>query len=144
MRRLVMLLGMVMLIAMVAAGVALAVTKVCKDVPCEGTDRDDVLFERIGNREHDRIFGFEGRDVINANTYDSDRDVLHGDASRDRLLTNDTDNRDRADGGRGRDTCYVSQGDTTRSCEVVRRATFSAGTSDVAQDSSDAAFAEGQ
>ena len=99
MRRLVMLLGMVMLIAMVAAGVALAVTKVCKDVPCEGTFRNDVLFERIGIK-HDRIFGFEGRDVIDANTYNSDRDVLHGDASGDRLLTNDTDNRDRADGGR--------------------------------------------
>jgi hypothetical protein len=143
MRRLLMLLGTVMLIAMVAAGVALAVTKVCNNVPCGGTDRDDVLFERIGNK-HDRIFGFEGRDVIDANTYNSDRDVLHGDASRDRLLTNDTDNRDRANGGRGRDTCYVSRGDTTSSCEVVRRATFGAGTSDVAQDSSAAAFAEGQ
>ena len=139
MRRLVMLLGVVMLIATVAAGVALAVTKVCNDVPCEGTDKDDELYERIGNK-HDRIFGFEGRDVIDANTYDRDRDVLHGDASRDRLLTNDTDSRDRANGGRGRDTCYVSRGDATSSCEVVRRATFRAGTSDVSKDLSKEAF----
>ena len=143
MRRLMMMLGMVMLIAMMAAGVALAVTKTCKDVPCEGTNNDDVLYERIG-KEHDRIYGLKGRDVIDANTFNRDRDVLHGGASRDRLLSNDTYGRDRANGGRGRDICYVSRGDTTQSCEVVRRATFRAGTSDVAQDISATAFAEGQ
>jgi hypothetical protein len=95
---------------------------------------NDTLFERIGNRQRDRIFGFDRNDVINANTFDRDRDTLRGDAGRDKLLTNDTDNRDVANGGRGRDTCYVSRGDATRSCEVLRRATFRAGTSNVAQD----------
>ena len=135
MGRLVMMLGLVMLGVLVAAGAAVAVNKICSNnLPCEGTDNNDTLFERIGNRQRDRIFGFDRNDVINANTFDRDRDTLRGDAGRDKLLTNDTDNRDVANGGRGRDTCYVSRGDATRSCEVLRRATFRAGTSNVAQD----------
>jgi Ca2+-binding RTX toxin-like protein len=140
MRRMVMMLGLVMLGVLVAAGVAVAVTKTCGDnLPCEGTDNDDVLYERIG-ADQDRIKGFEGRDVIDANTFNTDRDVLLGGDGRDRLLTNDTDRFDVANGGRGRDVCYVSRGDATRSCEVVRRATFRAGTSDVTQDAPVAAF----
>ena len=131
---------MVMLIAMMAAGVAVAVTKTCgNSLPCEGTNNDDVLYERIDS-EHDRIFGFDGRDNIDANTFNRDRDVVHGGDGRDRLLTNDTDGRDRAHGGRGRDICYVSRGDATRSCEVVRRATFTAGSSDLSEDLSREAF----
>jgi Ca2+-binding RTX toxin-like protein len=131
---------MVMLITMMAAGVAVAVTKTCgNNLPCEGTNNDDVLYERTGS-EHDRIFGFDGRDVIDANTFNRDRDVVHGGDGRDRLLTNDTDGRDRAHGGRGRDICYVSRGDATRSCEVVRRATFTAGSSDLSEDLSREAF----
>jgi Ca2+-binding RTX toxin-like protein len=131
---------MVMLITMMAAGVAVAITKTCgNSLPCEGTNNDDVLYERTGS-DQDRIFGFEGRDVIDANTFNRDRDVVHGGDGRDRLLTNDTDSRDRAHGGRGRDTCYVSRGDATRSCEVVRRATFTAGSSDLSEDLSREAF----
>ena len=132
MGRLVMMLGLVMLGVLVAAGAAVAVNKICgNNLPCEGTDNNDTLFERIGNRQRDRIFGFDRNDVINANTFDRDRDTLRGDAGRDKLLTNDTDNRDVANGGRGRDTCYVGTGDATRSCEVLRRATFRAGTSNI-------------
>jgi Ca2+-binding RTX toxin-like protein len=140
MRRLVIMLGLGMLLVLVATGVALAVTKTCgNSLPCEGTDNDDVLYERIG-ADQDRIKGFEGRDVIDANTFDPDRDVLLGGDGRDKLLTNDTDKFDVARGGRGRDFCYVSRGDAARSCEVVRRATFRARTSDVAQDAPVAAF----
>ena len=140
MRRLMMMLGMVMLIAVMAAGVAVAVTKTCGDnLPCEGTNDDDVLYERIGTVK-DRIDGLDGHDVIDANTFNADRDVLRGGDERDKLLTNDTDGRDVAKGGRGRDICYVSKGDATRSCEQVRRATFTSGTSAVGQDRPVAAF----
>ena len=140
MRRIALVLGLAMLLAMVAAGVAVAVTKTCGDtLPCEGTNDDDVLYERIGTVK-DRIDGLDGHDVIDANTFNADRDVLLGGNQGDKLLTNDTDGRDRANGGRGRDVCYVSQGDATRSCEVVRRATFTAGTSNVAKDRSREAF----
>src|SRR5215216_8197665 len=139
MRRLALGLGLAMLLTIVAAGVAVAVTKTCTSIPCDGTNDDDVLYERIGT-EKDRIFGFDGHDVIDANTFNADRDVLRGGPQGDKLLTNDTDGRDVANGGQGRDICYVSQGDATRSCEVVRRATFTAGTSNMAKDRSREAF----
>src|SRR5215211_2508991 len=94
MRRIALVLGLAMLLAMVAAGVAVAVTKTCGDtLPCEGTNDDDVLYERIGPNKHDRIFGFDGHDVIDANTFNADRDVLLGGNQGDKLLTNDTDGR---------------------------------------------------
>src|SRR5918994_2325397 len=136
-----LVLGLAMLLALVAAGAAMAVTKTCSNVPCIGTDNDDVLYERIGD-DQDRIRGLDGRDVIDANTFGPDRDVLLGGASRDRLLTNDTDRFDVANGGRGRDTCFVSKGDTARSCEVLRRATFTAGASNVPEDLSKEAFGQ--
>jgi Ca2+-binding RTX toxin-like protein len=143
MRRIALVLGLAMLLAMVAAGVAVAVTKTCGGtLPCEGTNGEDVLYERIGPNKHDRIFGFDGHDVIDANTFNADRDVLLGGNQGDKLLTNDTDGRDRANGGRGRDVCYISEGDATRSCEVVREATFTAGTSDVSRDLSREAFGQ--
>jgi Ca2+-binding RTX toxin-like protein len=141
MRRLVTMLGMVMLIAMMAAGVAVAVTKTCgNNLPCEGTDNDDVLYERIGNKR-DHIDGFDGRDVIDANTFNRDTDILHGGEGRDRLLTNDADGRDLAHGGRGRDVCWVNAGDRTRNCQEVHRVT-STGTTNVAEDLSQAAFGQ--
>jgi hypothetical protein len=140
MRRPVMLFGMGILLVFVAAGVAMAVTKTCGNkLPCKGTDNDDVLYERIGDNE-DRIFGFDGRDVIDANTFSPDRDVVQGRDGRDRLLTNDTDKFDLANGGRRRDICIISKGDRIRSCEVIRRATFRAGTSNVSTDLSQEAF----
>ena len=140
MRRIGLALGLAMLLAvMVAAGVAVAVTKTCRGVPCEGTDNNDVLYERLGSNQ-DNIKGFAGHDVIDANTFNTDKDALHGSGNRDTLLTNDTDGFDVAKGGRGRDTCYVTKGDATRSCERTRRATFRAGTSDVSKDLSRDAF----
>lgn len=140
MRRSVMMLGMVMVLVFVVAGMAAAVIKTCNNnLPCEGTENDDVLYERIGDNE-DRIIGLKGRDVIDANTFSPDRDVVQGRDGRDRLLTNDSDRFDVANGGRQRDTCYVSKGDRVRSCEVVRRAKFTAGTSNVSEDLSREAF----
>ena len=140
MRRPVMMFLMGMVLVVVAAGLAMAETKTCgRGDPCEGTENDDVLYERLGANE-DRIKGLDGRDVIDANTFMPDRDVLMGGDDRDTLLTNDTDRFDVANGGRRRDVCYVSKGDAVRSCEVVRRATFTAGTSDVSKDLSSEAF----
>jgi Ca2+-binding RTX toxin-like protein len=139
-RRLAIVSGMAMLLVLLAAGLAVAVTKTCGNrLPCEGTENDDVLYERIGS-DQDRIIGFDGRDVIDANTFNTDRDVLKGGDGRDRLLTNDSDRSDTAHGGRGRDVCYVTKGDAARNCEVVRRGTFTAGTSDVSKDLSQEAF----
>jgi hypothetical protein len=115
-----MLLGMMMLLVLVAAGAALAVTKTCGSVPCRGTNNDDVLHERTGTVP-DRILGMGGHDVIDANNFGFDKDVLKGGAVGDKLLANDGDGRDVLRGGMGRDVCYVDPGDVTRNCEVVRR-----------------------
>jgi hypothetical protein len=119
MRKIAMLLGLMMIIVLVATGVAIAVVKTCKDVPCRGSDNDDTLYERIGNRKHDRIFGLDGHDDIDANTYRRDRDRVVGGQQGDRLLVNDNDQRDLAKGGDGSDNCIIDQGDGTSSCENV-------------------------
>ena len=125
MRRVIMLLGMAVLLAFVAAGVAVAANqfneKDCgpNALPCNGTDGDDLIHERQGTVK-DRIFGFEGHDVLDANNFNFERDVLHGGDNGDKLLTNDGDGRDVARGGAGRDVCYVDQGDRTVNCNVVR------------------------
>jgi hypothetical protein len=117
MRRLVMTLGLVMLFVFAAAGVAVAVNKDCNSIPCNGTDNEDVLHEREGTVK-DRMFGFGAHDVLDANNYFSDRDVLHGGAQGDKLLANDRDGRDALRGGAGRDRCFGDPGDRFVNCEV--------------------------
>ena len=118
-RRIVILLGVAMVMLVVAAGVAVAVTKQCGDnLPCRGTENDDELHEREGNNTRDRILGLDGEDLLDANNYTSDRDVLEGGPRGDRLLSNDGDGADAARGGRGSDRCIVDGGDNTSSCNV--------------------------
>ena len=120
MRRLMLMMGMVMLIAVMATGVAIAATKTCNDIPCKGTDNDDVLHEREGT-VRDAIYGYKGNDLLDANNYFSDRDRLYGGDQGDKLLANDQDGRDVLRGGMGRDRCYGDSGDRFVNCEVVRR-----------------------
>jgi hypothetical protein len=138
-----MVLGLAVLLAAAVAGTAAAETRTCNSVPCNGTDNNDVLYERLGNEKADKIYGLEGDDVIDANTFAYDRDQLFGRSGDDRLLTNDGDTKDVIKGGPGHDVCYADRGDTTRSCEVLRRGE-SAGTSDVAQDLKAEAFTTGR
>lgn len=117
MRRLMLMLGMVMLLALMASGVALAVNKTCQDIPCNGTDNDDVLHERV-DAKPDNIYGFDGQDILDANNRFSDRDRLHGGDRSDKLLANDRDGRDVLKGGAGRDRCFGDPGDRFVNCEV--------------------------
>ncbi len=119
MRRMVMMLGVAMLLAVMTAGAALAVTKTCSSVPCRGTNQDDVLHERRGS-VHDRIVALAGRDLLDANNYSTDRDVLRGGRGPDRLLANDLDGADVLRGGQGRDFCHGDPGDVFINCEVTR------------------------
>jgi Ca2+-binding RTX toxin-like protein len=122
-RKMFMLVSLTMLIVVVTAGVGLAVVKTCKNVPCRGTDNDDVLYERVGNGDRDRIYGERGNDDMSAALYTRDKDRLFGGAHGDRIVVNDNDGRDLANGGRGRDTCYIDPGDQTRSCERINDTT---------------------
>jgi hypothetical protein len=121
MRRMALLLGMMALLVIVAAGVAWAVTtKTCSSKPCTGTADADVLYERVGRGVPDSIWGLESRDFIDANTFNRDADKLMGGRGADKLLSNDGDGRDVVRGGQGRDVCIVDRGDGRVGCEDVR------------------------
>ena len=113
-----MLLGAVAVMLVMTAGVAVAISKTCDDIPCKGTDKDDQLHERIGNHKKDRILGLQGEDLLDANNYRNDRDRTEGGPQGDDLLTNDGDGRDSAQGGKGSDRCFIDAGDNASSCSV--------------------------
>lgn len=137
-KRAAMVLGLALVLVFVAAGAALAVQRICDSRLCTGTNNEDLLYERVGDRE-DRIFGLRGPDLIDANTFNGESDGLFGQDGRDRLLSNDGDKRDTVRGGPGRDTCIVDRGDERVSCEVVR-VTRTVRTSNVRGDLSASAF----
>lgn len=130
--------GLAIMLVFVVAGAALAARIPCESIPCIGTDNDDLMYERPGDKKDD-IFGLKSDDLIDANTFPTDKDLLHGQDGRDRLLSNDGDGRDVVKGGAGKDTCIVDKGDRRRSCEVVR-VTRIVGASDVRGDLSASAF----
>jgi hypothetical protein len=118
MRRLAMMVGVVMVLVVVAAGVAMAVTKTCGDnLPCEGTNNEDILHERKGTVK-DVIYGFKAHDVLDANNFSHERDRLYGGDNGDKLLANDRDGRDVLRGGKGRDRCFGDPGDRFVNCAV--------------------------
>jgi hypothetical protein len=107
-----------MLLAM-TVGVAVAEQVFCNEIPCRGSNNDDRLEEIRGDRERDRILGLDGEDVIDAGTYNRDRDVLEGGQRDDDLFTDDRDGKDAARGGRGSDRCVADPGDAVSSCRRI-------------------------
>ena len=124
MRRAMMLVGMALLLACMAAGVAAAAERFNdKDcgpnaLPCNGTNGDDLIHERQGTVK-DVIYGKDGHDILDANNFNKDRDRLYGGDQGDKILANDGDGRDVAKGGAGRDVCFVDPGDRTVNCNEV-------------------------
>ena len=120
-----MMLGMALLLACMAAGAAVAdhrfneINCENRDLPCNGTNDRDLMHERQGTVK-DVINGKDGKDVLDANNFNFDRDRLSGGDRADKILANDGDGRDVAKGGAGRDICYVDPGDRTAACNVVR------------------------
>ncbi len=55
----------------------------------------------------DNINGGGGRDVIRADRYGNDRDVVNGGSGNDVIYVEDDDVRDKVNGGAGTDRCYV-------------------------------------
>jgi hypothetical protein len=118
-KKIATLVGVVALMTMLLAPVALAVNKQCTSNPCWGTNSRDTLYERRGNGVPDTIIGRRYGDRINANAFRADRDVLDGQRGNDRLKAQDRDGRDELYGGPGFDICYIDEGDFTRGCEEV-------------------------
>ncbi len=132
------MVGLAMVLVFVVAGAAWAELLPCPSSPCIGTRSDDLIYERQGDNGDD-IFGLGAGDLIDANTFLGEKDSLHGQNGRDRLLSNDGDGRDVVWGGPGTDTCIVDRGDRRVGCEVVR-VTRTVGASDVRGDLSASAF----
>jgi hypothetical protein len=76
-------------------------------LPCYGGTGDDRILERIGDGKHDRIVARGGRDLVLANKYTADTDVVSGGGGSDRINVADGDNLDTANGGKGGDICIV-------------------------------------
>jgi hypothetical protein len=80
----------------------------CRNVlPCYGGTGDDKILERIGDEKDDRIVARIGRDLVLANKYTADTDVVSGGGGSDRINVADGDNLDTANGGKGGDICIV-------------------------------------
>ena len=121
MRR-VMLLGVAMAFALVCvSGVAFARTFQCSDADCFGTNNKDRIMERQGDRKQDDIHARGKADVVRADRFDNDTDVLRGQGGNDRLNSADNDGQDVIICGAGNfDTAVISDGDTvTDGCEEI-------------------------
>jgi hypothetical protein len=111
MRKLALVLGLALVLVPLFAAVALAAEGQliqCRNVlPCTGSKGDDKILERIGDGKHDRIVARGGRDLVLANKYTADTDVVGGGGGDDKINVADGDNLDTANGGKGRDICIV-------------------------------------
>jgi hypothetical protein len=111
MRKLMMVSVLVLVLVPLLAAVALAAEGQliqCRNVlPCTGSQGDDKILERIGDGKHDRIVARGGRDLVLANKYTADTDVVGGGGGNDRINVADGDTLDTANGGKGGDLCIV-------------------------------------
>ena len=124
MRKLALVLGLALVLVPLFAAVALAAEGQliqCRNVlPCTGSKGDDKILERIGDGKHDRIVARGGRDLVLANKYTADTDVVSGGGGDDKINVADGDKRDTANGGEGRDICIVdARREADTSCASV-------------------------
>ena len=110
MRKLIMVSVLALVLVPLLATVALAEGQLiqCRNVlPCYGGTGDDKILERIGDGKDDRIIARGGRDLVLANKYTADTDVVSGGGGFDRINVADGDTLDTANGGEGRNHCIV-------------------------------------
>jgi hypothetical protein len=105
--KLTMMIAIVVLVALVGSGTALAQTIggviQCHSAPCIATGNQQVLFERVGDGVRDRMIAQGGHDHLNARAYTNDRDAMDG-----------------AIGGPGYDTCVVDAAiEAADTCETI-------------------------
>ena len=123
MRKLMMVLALALVLVPLFAAAALAEGQLieCKRVPCYGGKGDDKMLERIGDGKHDVIIPKGGDDLVLANKYTNDTDVVKGGKGFDRINVADGDTLDTANGGKGRDFCIVdAKKEAGTSCASVQ------------------------
>jgi Ca2+-binding RTX toxin-like protein len=135
MRRLVLLSTAMIVVSIVASGVALAVNKIGTDGPdtLRGTNGEDNLVGRggedilLGQGGSDNLLGGAGDDFLGDGAFtETQPDVLVGGAGDDELTAfNDPASRDIVACGTGRDYAEVDRKDTVADdCERVRLFTY--------------------
>ncbi len=113
----VLIMAVVLVAVAAAAGMAQSaqstggssgVSKQCYHIPCHGSAAKETIYERVGDRKSDRIYGYGNNDRLHANTYSNDTDKVHASGGgTNYLYVNDGDTLDGAIGGPGFDHCYV-------------------------------------
>ena len=124
MRKLMMVLGLVVvLVPLVAVGALAATGQLiqCTTVPCYGNKGYDKLLERVGNGKQDVIIPRRGDDLILANKYTNDQDIVKRGGGDDKINVADGDKLDLANGGKGNDICIVdARSEVGKSCASVQ------------------------
>jgi Ca2+-binding RTX toxin-like protein len=113
MRRILVLLTLVTLLMATCATAAFAII-------ITGDANNNHLLE---SPRDDTLKGFRGNDLLDAQWWGNDRDILEGGRQADVLIAADRDTTDSLIGGMGaHDQCIGDLGDSfAASCEVVRR-----------------------
>ena len=108
-KKLMLVLSLTVILVGVFAAVALDEGQLiqCKSVPCYGGKGEDKILERTGNGKDDQIVPKGADDLVLANKYTNDTDVVRGGGGRDKINVADGDERDTANGGAGRDWCIA-------------------------------------
>ncbi len=103
-------------------GASATTSKQCYSNPCHGSANRETIYERIGDRKTDNIYGYGNNDRLHANTYSKDRDRVYAQGGgTNYLYVNDGDTLDGAIGGRGYDICYVDATvEAANTCNRVR------------------------
>ena len=109
MRKLTMIVVLMVMIVPLLAAAAFAADQVirCKTAPCYGTGANDKIYEIPKNGAYDKIYMKGGNDLVLANKYTNDTDVVLGGPGYDKINVADGDNFDTASGGKGGDWCIV-------------------------------------
>ena len=122
-RKLMMVVALVVVMVPSFGAAALAAGQLiqCQSVPCYGSGQDDKILERIGNGKSDKIIARGGRNLILADKYDQEIDVIRGGLGSDQINVADGDISDTASGGAGgHDWCVVDvRSELGRGCEKV-------------------------
>jgi hypothetical protein len=122
MRKLMMAGALAVVLVPLFATAALAAGQLiqCTTMPCYGRKGDDQILKRIGNAKNDQIVPTGGDDLVLANSYTNDTDVVKGGGGFDKIDVADGDTLDTANGGKGRDLCIVdSKKEAGTSCATI-------------------------
>ena len=100
MRKLMLVVAMAVVLVPLLGAVALAADGQliqCRNVlPCTGSKGDDKILERIGDGKQDEIVPLGGGDLVLANKYTDDQDVVKGGGGFDKINVADGDKLDTA------------------------------------------------